>query len=186
MNFLDIVAVAFALAMDCFAVAITTGLTMKKPDIKIILLMALYFGGFQGIMPVLGWFAGNGFAIAIASIDHWVAFALLAFIGGNMIRQSLSDEKIESYVPSNHKTLFGLAVATSIDALVVGVNLGLMHNSLTIPAIIIGVVSFVLTIAGVYMGCYFKRICKMNFELIGGIVLIVIGIKILIEHQFLQ
>lgn len=120
----------------------------------------------------------------IESFDHWVAFGLLAIIGGNMIRESLTGEEDSAFDPTNIKTLLGLAVATSIDALIVGVDLGLMRNTLLVPSLIIASVSFLLTIVGVYLGVCFKRICKFNFGLVGGIVLIGIGIKILIEHLF--
>ena len=182
MDTLDILVIAVALAMDCFAVSITSGLMMDKPKLKTALIMALFFGGFQGLMPVIGWAAGISFANFIDSFDHWIAFGLLAFIGGNMIRESLSEKEEKISDTTNYKVLLGLAVATSIDALIVGINLGLMRNTLLVPSLIIAAVSFLLTIVGVYLGVYFKRICKFNFELVGGIVLILIGLKILIEH----
>ena len=184
MSTLDILIIAIALAMDCFAVSITAGLMMEKPRFKTALIMAVFFGGFQGLMPVFGWFAGASFANLIDSFDHWIAFGLLACIGGNMIRESLSEKDEGHFDTTSYKVLFGLAVATSIDALIVGVNLGLMRNTLLSPSLTIAAVSFLLTIVGVYLGACFKRICRFNFELIGGIVLILIGLKILFEHLF--
>ncbi len=182
MGIFDIIIIAIALAMDCFAVSVTSGLILGKPKFRDVLVMALFFGGFQGLMPVAGWLVGSGCASIIESFDHWVAFGLLAIIGGNMIRESLTGEEDSAFDPTNIKTLLGLAVATSIDALIVGVDLGLMRNTLLVPSLIIASVSFLLTIVGVYLGVCFKRICKFNFGLVGGIVLIGIGVKILIEH----
>lgn len=186
MDLFDVILLAFALAMDCFAVSVTTGLMTSKYRFGNVLVMALYFGGFQGLMPVFGWFAGTGFALVASAFDHWIAFGLLAVIGINMIRESLSESESEGADITNHKTLFGLAVATSIDALVVGVNFGLTGTPLVVPALIIAAVSFAMTVFGFYLGNRFKRACKFNFELVGGVVLILIGLKILIEHLFFQ
>ncbi|MBO4602288.1 MAG: manganese efflux pump [Salinivirgaceae bacterium] len=186
MDLFDVILLAFALAMDCFAVSVTTGLMTSKYRFGNVLVMALYFGGFQGLMPVFGWFAGTGFALVASAFDHWIAFGLLAVIGINMIRESLSESESEGADITNHKTLFGLAVATSIDALVVGVNFGLTGTPLVVPALIIAAVSFAMTVCGFYLGNRFKRACKFNFELVGGVVLILIGLKILIEHLFFQ
>lgn len=184
MNILDIVLIAVALAMDCFAVSVTSGLIMKCPRLRHVLVMAVFFGGFQGFMPMIGWCAGVGFANYIASYDHWVAFGLLAIIGGNMIRESFDKDESKPFDPTNWKTLLGLAVATSIDALVMGVDFGIMRNTLLLPIVLIAFVSFLFTIVGVYLGATFQRLCKFNFELVGGIVLVCIGVKILVEHLF--
>lgn len=182
MSIFDVVLIAIALAMDCFSVSVATGVAIEKPRFRTVLVMALFFGGFQGLMPVLGWFTGGSVSHLIEAFDHWVAFGLLAFIGGNMIRGALSDDESKPLDVTRLRTLFELAIATSIDALVVGVDLGLMRDALLVPALIIAAVSFVFTIAGFYLGVYFKRVCKFNFELVGGIVLIGIGLKILLEH----
>ena len=182
MSIFDILIIAIALAMDCFSVSVATGVATEKIQFRSVLVMAIFFGGFQGLMPVLGWLTGGIISHLIQEFDHWVAFGLLAFIGGGMIRESLSDQESKTLDVTRLKTLFELAIATSIDALVVGVDLGLMQNALLVPALIIAAVSFVLTIVGFYLGVYFKRICKFNFGLVGGIVLICIGLKILIEH----
>lgn len=182
MEALDIIMIAVALAMDCFAVSVMSGLILQKPRFRDVLVMALFFGGFQGMMTVAGWLAGSGFSEYIESFDHWVAFGLLFVIGANMIRESFDEEDAKPFDPTNMKTLVGLAVATSIDALAVGINLGIMCNSLLSPSLLIAMVSFVLTIVGAYLGASFRHLCKFNFGLVGGVVLIGIGVKILIEH----
>lgn len=182
MSIFDILIVAVALAMDCFSVSLAAGVSSDKPRFRTVLMMAVFFGGFQGLMPVVGWLTGSGMANLIAAFDHWVALALLVFIGVGMIRGALSEGEGKALDVTKVRTLVELAVATSIDALVIGVNLGIMQNSLLVPALIIAAVSFLLTIAGFYLGAYFRRICKFKFELVGGIVLIGIGIKIFLEH----
>lgn len=182
MSIFDILVIAVALAMDCFSVSVATGVAVDKPQFKTVLLMAIFFGGFQGLMPVVGWLTGGGMASLIEAFDHWVALGLLVFIGGGMIRGALSEGESKALDVTRVRTLIELAVATSVDALVVGVNLGIMQNALLLPVLIIAAVSFVLTIVGFYLGAYFKRICKFKFELVGGIVLIGIGIKIFLEH----
>ena len=168
MSIFDILIIAVALAMDCFSVSVAAGVAIERPRFRTVL--------------VMGWLTGGSVAHLIQAFDHWVAFGLLAFIGGGMIRESLAGEENRPLDVTRVKTLFELAVATSVDALVVGVDLGLMQNALVVPALIIAAVSFLLTIVGFYLGVYFKRICKFNFGLVGGIVLICIGLKILIEH----
>ena len=191
MSIFDILIVALALAMDCFSVSLAAGVSVDKPRFRTVLVMAVFFGGFQGLMPVVGWLTGSGMANLIEAFDHWVALALLVFIGVGMIRGALSEGEGKALDVTKVRTLVELAVATSIqagmlpngsDALVIGVNLGIMQNSLLVPALIIAAVSFLLTIAGFYLGAYFRRICKFKFELVGGIVLIGIGIKIFLEH----
>lgn len=182
MSIFDILIVALALAMDCFSVSLAAGVSVDKPRFRTVLVMAVFFGGFQGLMPVVGWLTGSGMANLIEAFDHWVALALLVFIGVGMIRGALSEGEGKALDVTKVRTLVELAVATSIDALVIGVNLGIMQNSLLMPALIIAAVSFLLTIAGFYLGAYFRRICKFKFELVGGIVLIGIGIKIFLEH----
>lgn len=182
MSIFDVIIIAVALAMDCFTVSVATGVATVKPRFRTVLVMALFFGGFQGLMPVLGWLTGGSVSHLIEAFDHWVAFALLALIGGGMIREALSGDDGKPLDVTRLRTLFELAIATSVDALVVGVDLGIMRDALLIPALIIAAVSFVLTIVGFYLGVYFKRVCKFNFGLVGGIVLIGIGLKILLEH----
>ena len=182
MSIFDVFVIAVALAMDCFSVSVATGVAVDRPKFRTVFIMALFFGGFQGLMPVIGWLTGGSMSSLIEAFDHWVALILLVFIGGNMIRGALSEDESKVLDVTKVRTLIELAVATSVDALVVGVNLGIMQNRLLVPALIIAAVSFVLTIAGFYLGAYFKRICKFKFELVGGIVLIGIGIKIFLEH----
>ncbi len=186
MNLFNTIVIAIALAMDCFAVSVTSGLMVTKPKFRVALIMAIYFGGFQGLMPIFGWFAGVGFAQIVSAFDHWLAFVLLAIIGINMIRESISEKAEKDIDITNHRTLLSLAIATSIDALVVGVNFGLTNGHLIVPSVIIALVSFTLTIIGFYLGNKFNPLCKFNFELLGGVILILIGLKILIEHLFFQ
>jgi putative Mn2+ efflux pump MntP len=176
---------AVALAMDCFAVTLglacgARGLTMKQA-----VRMAGFFGGFQFVMPVLGWLAGDRLLLLIRNFDHWVAFGLLALIGGRMIYESfeLSDEE-KSCRPDQTQgsRLLILALATSIDALAVGLSLGVVRTSILYPAAVIGATSFAFTVAGAKLGPVAGRIAGRWAELLGGLILIGIGAKILMEH----
>lgn len=185
MSFVVILGIAIALAMDCFAITIglacgARGLTMKQA-----VRMAAYFGGFQFVMPVIGWLAGDRLLGIIQHFDHWVAFGLLALIGGRMIYESVEmsdEEKAGRPDQTRGKRLLILALATSIDALAVGLSLGVVRTSILYPAAIIGVTSFVLTVAGAKLGPVVGRIVGKRAELVGGLILIAIGVKILIEH----
>jgi len=185
MSFVFILGIAVALAMDCFAVTMglacgARGLTMKQA-----VRMAAAFGAFQFVMPVAGWFAGDRLLGLIRSFDHWVAFGLLVMIGGRMIYESLglSDEEKAGRPDQTLGTrLVLLALATSIDALAVGLSLGVIRTNILYPAAIIGVTSFVLTVVGAKLGPVVGRIAGRRAELLGGLILIGIGIKILIEH----
>ena len=185
MPFVFILGIAVALAMDCFAVTLglacgARGLTMKQA-----VRMAATFGGFQFVMPVAGWFAGDRLLSLIRGFDHWFAFGLLALIGGRMIYESfgLSDEE-KACRPDQTQgaRLIILALATSIDALAVGLSLGVIRTNILYPAAIIGVTSFVLTVVGGKLGPVVGRIVGRRAELLGGLILIGIGIKIIIEH----
>jgi len=185
MPLIFIFGVALALAMDCFAVTLglacgARGLTMKQA-----VRMASFFGGFQFIMPVAGWFAGDSLLGLISGFDHWVAFGLLALIGGRMIYESfkMSDEE-KACRPDQTQgaRLVVLALATSIDALAVGLSLGVVRTSILYPALIIGATSFVMPIVGAKLGPVVGRIVGKRAELLGGLILIGIGIKILVEH----
>ena len=182
---------AIGLAMDCFAVSISSGIILKRTRLRPMLIMALFFGLFQALMPLLGWIGASMFSHLIESIDHWIAFGILAFLGGRMVRESFKDEDCRhEYDPTSLKVVLALAIATSIDALAVGVSfafLGIKGFSAILPPIgIIGFVSFVLSMAGlmfgIRFGCGIAR--KLRAELWGGIILILIGTKILIEHLF--
>ena len=186
MGILELLLIGIGLSMDAFAVAICQGLCMKKLNWRHAAVIALFFGGFQALMPLIGWVLGSQFAGYIQNIDHWVAFVLLVLIGGNMVREALSpeEEEVACAVESklDYKQLFLMAVATSIDALAVGVTFAFLEVSI-VPAIsIIGCTTFVLSMAGVAVGNFFGTRYKKRAELSGGIILILLGAKILLEH----
>ena len=189
MTGLEIWLLAIGLAMDCFAVSIASGIILKRVRMRPMLIMALAFGFFQALMPLLGWIGASFFSHLIENIDHWIAFAILAFLGGRMVLESFKDEDCRhEFDPTSLKVVSALAVATSIDALAVGVSfafLGVRSFSSILPSIgIIGFVSFALSFVGlmfgIRFGCGVAR--KLRAELWGGVILIIIGTKILIEH----
>ena len=187
MTLLEIFLIGIGLSMDAFAVAICKGLAMPdKVDRKGALLIALYFGVFQAVMPTLGWLLGSQFARYVTQMAPWIAFVLLAWIGGSMIRESLSkEEKEEAEMGAvSHKELLVLAVATSIDALAVGVTFSMLELavSIAVAVILIGCTTFVISLAGVYVGNVFGAKYKSKAEFVGGAILILIGVKILLEH----
>lgn len=183
MGIVELFILAVGLSMDAFAVSICKGLSMKKMSWKNALIAGLYFGGFQALMPALGYFLGIQFSDMITSIDHWIAFMLLAIIGINMIKESRTEsERLDDSF--GIKTMLLLAVATSIDALAVGVTFAFLKVNI-IPAVtFIGVITFCFGVAGIKIGNVFGEKYKSRAELAGGIILILIGIKILIEHLF--
>ena len=187
MTLLEIFLIGIGLSMDAFAVAICKGLAMpNKVDKKGALLIALYFGVFQAVMPTLGWLLGSQFARYVTRLAPWIAFILLAWIGGNMVRESLSKEEREEEETGSvsHKELLVLAVATSIDALAVGVTFSMLELavSIAVAVILIGCTTFVISLAGVYVGNVFGAKYKSKAEFVGGAILILIGVKILLEH----
>lgn len=176
------------LAMDAFAVSICKGLAMRKVNKKQAVIIALFFGGFQAIMPVIGWLLCKGFQTYIEAFDHWIAFALLAFIGVKMIIETLREKEDDVVVekmdpPLDMKEMLMLAIATSIDALAVGISLAALDRPIVESATIIGVVTFIISIVGVYIGNFFGNRYKKRAELAGGIILVLIGVKILCEHM---
>ena len=176
------------LAMDAFAVSICKGLAMRKVNKKQAVIIALFFGGFQAIMPVIGWLLCKGFQTYIEAFDHWIAFALLAFIGVKMIIETLREKEDDVVIeemdpPLDMKEMLMLAIATSIDALAVGISLAALDRPIVESAAIIGVVTFVISIIGVYIGNFFGNRYKKRAELTGGIILVLIGVKILCEHS---
>ena len=176
------------LAMDAFAVSICKGLAMRKVNKKQVVIIALFFGGFQAIMPVIGWLLCKGFQTYIEAFDHWIAFALLAFIGVKMIIETLREKEDDVVIeemdpPLDMKEMLMLAIATSIDALAVGISLAALDRPIVESAAIIGVVTFVISIIGVYIGNFFGNRYKKRAELTGGIILVLIGVKILCEHM---
>ena len=181
MTLLDLFFVAVGLSMDAFAVAVCKGLALRQVRCPHMALVGLWFGGFQALMPLLGYLVGVQFADAIAAVDHWIAFALLAVIGGNMIREALSKEDPPD-ASLSWKKMLPLAVATSIDALAVGVSFAFLRVDI-VPAVgFIGGVTFLLSAAGVKVGSLFGARYRKRAELAGGIILILLGLRILLEH----
>lgn len=182
MDFITLFFIAVGLAMDAFAVSITSGLTIKKIELKHPLIIGLAFGFFQGLMPFLGWLGAFHFESAIKNFDHWIAFALLAFIGIKMIYESFSKDEDDIKNPLDFKILLTLSIATSIDALAVGVSFGCLHVSILTPIIVISLVCFVFSFVGVLIGKKLGHFFEKKIEIIGGLILIFIGVKILVEH----
>lgn len=185
MSLLEIALIGIGLAMDAFAVSICKGLAMKKMNYQKAFIIALFFGGFQALMPALGYLLGNAFASKIAAIDHWIAFILLAMIGINMIKEALSkeaDECVDETLRLRDLTM--LAIATSVDALAVGITFAFFNVSIVLSTTIIGIITFVICVIGVKVGHVFGEKYKSKAELAGGIILIVMGCKILIDHLF--
>ena len=181
MGFIELLLIAVGLSMDAFAVSVCKGLSVKKVGVKHAALAGLYFGGFQFLMPVIGYLLGFRFESVIESIDHWVAFVLLAFIGGNMIKESFGKAE-ELNDDFGVKTMLLMAIATSIDALAVGITFAFLEVQILPAAGLIGVTTFLLSFVGIYIGNAFGTRYKSRAELAGGIILVVIGVKILLEH----
>ena len=188
MNSLDIWLLAVALAMDCFTVSIVSGVIVRRHLWGLVLRMAFLFGAFQALMPLLGWLATSHFSEQLEAVDHWIAFVLLAFIGGKMVKESFEDEEEQTFNPQSLRVQLLLAVATSIDALAVGISFACIGYdslvSLTFPLIIIGIVSFLFSVVGYLFGVRFGRSIARRLKpaLLGGIILVVIGVKILVSH----
>ncbi len=187
MDILTLLLIAVGLSMDAFSVAICKGLAMPKATFEKCAIVGLWFGGFQALMPIVGYFIGTSFSHTIESVDHWVAFALLALIGANMIKESFEkgEEECECCGNSNPisaKKMFPMAVATSIDALAVGVSFAFLNVDIWGAATSIGITTFALSVVGVKIGGVFGARYKSKAELAGGVILILIGLKILLEH----
>ena len=182
---ITILLIALGLAMDSFSVSIANGLATKTFKISKALTIALFFGFFQALMPIFGWLAGESIADYISAFDHWIAFALLTFIGIKMIYESITDKPNNFLGTYTIKVILILSIATSIDALAVGLSFSFLDISIFFPAIIIGVTAFLLSFFGVYVGRRFGKILKNRIEILGGLILIIIGIKILFEHVML-
>lgn len=185
MGFLEILFIGVGLSADAFSVAVCKGLNMRKLNLKHGYIIALFFGGFQALMPIIGYLLGAGFSDYIAAFDHWIAFVLLAFIGGKMVIEAIRDKDGENEEKSDSLKLGELtvmAIATSIDALAVGITFAFLDVNIIPAAVIIGVTTFALSLAGVLIGNRFGAKYKNKAELAGGIILILIGLKILLEH----
>ena len=186
MGLFEVIMIGVGLSMDAFAASVCKGLAMRRLNVKNMLVIALFFGGFQAMMPCIGWFLGKQFEEYITSFDHWVAYALLAFIGGKMIfdvfrggEENSSGEKNDCL---NIKEILTLAVATSIDALAVGISFAFLQVNIIKAVSVIGVTTFVLSAAGVVIGNMFGARYEKKATLAGGIILVLIGLKILLEH----
>ena len=182
-GFFELLSLAVGLSMDAFAVSICKGLSVSKVCPKHMLICGLYFGGFQALMPLIGYLLGVNFRSMIASVDHWIAFVLLSLIGANMLRESFSKDKDENVdVSFGVKTMLLMAVATSIDALAVGVTFAFLEVAIVPAVSFIGITTFIFSAAGVLIGNIFGAKWKNKAEFAGGAILILIGLKILIEH----
>lgn len=182
MGIVEITLLGIGLAMDAFAVSICKGLSMKKMNWKNAIIIALYFGIFQALMPVIGYFLGTTFEGLVTKFDHWLAFALLLAIGGSMIKEAFSKEEENKNDKVDFKTMSVLALATSIDALAVGITFAFFEVNVLLAVTIIGLITFIISIIGVKIGNRFGDKYQSKAELMGGIILILLGIKILLEH----
>ena len=186
MDFVELLLIGVGLSMDAFAVAICKGLGMSRLNMKQAAVIALFFGAFQAIMPLIGWAAGSWLADLITPIDHWVAFALLAFVGGKMLWDAFHEEDDENPDQMDAKLdlreLLMLAIATSIDALAVGITFAFLQTDIVPSVAIIGCTTFVISFAGVAVGHFFGARFEKPATIVGGVVLILIGLKILLEH----
>lgn len=182
MGIIEIIVLGLGLSMDAFAVSICKGLSIGRVRIKDSVQVGLWFGGFQALMPVIGYFLGTYFKDMIEAVDHWIAFGLLLIIGANMIREAFShgDEEVDSSL--KFKNMLMSALATSIDALAVGITLAFLNVNIWVAVAIIGVITFLLSGIGVKVGGIFGEKYKSKAELLGGIILILLGVKILLEH----
>ena len=184
MSFGAVFILAVGLAMDAFAVAVCKGLALKKISAGKAALVGVWFGGFQALMPLIGYLLGTGFEDRITAIDHWIAFILLGLIGFNMIREACSGEEEEEEADDRMdvKSMLLLAIATSIDALAVGITFAFLKVNIVMAVSTIGVVTLIISAAGVYIGHIFGAKYKAKAELAGGVILILIGLRILLEH----
>ncbi|MDY0355778.1 MAG: manganese efflux pump MntP family protein [Sedimentisphaerales bacterium] len=183
MNPVTVLFIALGLAMDAFAVSIVAGSVYRQLRVRHALRMALFFGAFQAAMPLIGSLAGLGLKTYISPYDHWIAFGLLAFVGGKMIYEAFAIESAEKNLdPSNLMVLLALSIATSIDALAVGVTLSLLTRSVAFAVVVIGLITFGLSYVGVVIGKRFGHFCESRIEVLGGLVLIAIGVRILLAH----
>lgn len=185
MDLITIILLAIGLSMDAFAVSVTNGIIIKKVTLTHSLKIALCFGFFQALMPLLGWYFASYFSAYIIGFDHWIAFILLTLIGGKMVHEAFEEEDIDKKTdPTQIGKLLLLGIATSIDALAVGVNFAFIQTDLFLTIAIIGLTTFSISFVGVYFGKTFGAFFKKEAEIFGGVVLFLIGLRILIEHLF--
>lgn len=182
MNFLELILISIGLAMDAFAVSICKGISMKKMNWKKAGIIGLYFGGFQALMPLVGYLLGVGFEEIVTSIDHWIAFILLGILGFNMIKEAFSSEEEGKDDSVSFKVMIPLAIATSIDALAVGITFAFLRVNILVAICLIGIITFVISALGTKIGNKFGNKYEKRAMIIGGVILIILGIKILLEH----
>ena len=182
MGIVELLLVAIGLAMDAFAVSVGKGVTLRRVAFRHALTAGVWFGGFQALMPIAGYLVGVRFSAVVASIDHWIAFGLLALIGINMIREAVWGDEESHTADFGVKTMLLMAIATSIDALAVGITIAFLGINIWVAATVIGIVTLLLSGVGIYLGCLFGSRLGSKAGIIGGVILIVIGLKILIEH----
>ena len=182
MEIYEILLIGIGLAMDAFAVSICKGLSMEKMNWKNVVIIALYFGVFQALMPLIGYFLGMTFESIVTTFDHWVAFALLTLIGGGMIKESFDDEDDKKNDKVDFKTMVVLAIATSIDALAIGITFAFFDVNIVLAVSIIGIITFIISVLGVKIGNRFGDKYQNKAQLMGGIILVLLGFKILLEH----
>jgi putative Mn2+ efflux pump MntP len=182
MHLSELIIIAIGVSMDAFAVSICKGLSVRSLQPKHACLTALWFGGFQALMPLIGYFLGVSFADFVSSVDHWIAFVLLGLIGGNMIKESFSKDECEYSPDFSFKTMLSLAVATSIDALAIGVSFAFLRVNIWTSVLIIGLTTGAFSALGVCIGKFFGCRYKSKAEFTGGFILVAMGLKILLEH----
>ncbi|MBE0646131.1 MAG: manganese efflux pump [Bacteroidetes bacterium] len=183
MDFLTLLFIAFALAIDAFAVSLSTGAYLVKADGRQTFRMAFHFGLFQFLMPIIGWAGGTSFSSLIEAADHWIAFGLLSVIGGHMVWNAFrNEEEIQKKDMTRGWALISLSIATSIDALAVGLTLSMIDVQILLPALLIGVVAGLMSFVGIRLGERVSRSIGNHMEYIGGIILILIGVRIVLEH----
>lgn len=182
MHIAELFIIAIGLSMDAFAVSICKGLSVRTLKPKHAGLTAVWFGGFQALMPLIGYYLGVSFADFVSSVDHWIAFVLLGIIGGNMIKESFSKEDVDCNPDFSVRTMFAMAVATSIDALAVGVSFAFLRVDIWMAVLFIGVITAVLSAGGVWLGNVFGSRFRSKAEFTGGFILMAMGLKILLEH----
>ena len=184
MNLIEVILIALSMAMDAFAVSVAAGTAGRLPK-RAVFRLSFHFGLFQFMMPVIGWFAGYSIAPLVSAVDHWIAFGLLVFIGSRMIREAFRPEAEKTVKdPSRGLTLVMLSVATSIDALAVGFSLAMINVDIWYPSVMIGVITSAMSLAGIFLGRFFGKKLGPRMEIVGGLVLIFLGLRILVADIF--
>lgn len=185
MHIAELIVIAVAVSMDAFAVSVCKGLSVRMLRPRHVAAVSVWFGGFQALMPLIGFTLGFSFADFVTSVDHWIAFVLMGIIGGNMIKESFSNGECDFSPDFSVKAMFPLAVATSIDALAIGVSFAFLHVNIWSAILLIGLVTAAFSAAGVCIGKYFGCRYKSKAEFAGGVILVIMGLKILLEHTVL-